>query len=112
ATRPRMNAPRQAVSLGLGRSSPETMPVIPAIRPLTRMNRATARPITRPPVRAEYGVNWSQAMCIGESSNSITSKILEYYNVIINSASAECGGRSFTWVVQTGGGPFLGLYWQ
>ena len=55
---PAMNATRHAPHPASdGRSSPPTMPLMPATRPLTSANIAAAKPMIAPPASADHGVN-------------------------------------------------------
>src|SRR5690625_4512322 len=56
STMPSRNAIRQPISPGPGRNSPPRMPEIPAMRPLSKIRRAAARPISMPPPKALAGV--------------------------------------------------------
>src|SRR4051812_26474592 len=55
AIRPAMNAIRQLLSLP-PISAPPTIPLMPAMRPISSMSRADASPINAPPMAAESGV--------------------------------------------------------
>src|ERR1700694_3895336 len=68
ATRPARKATRHARSLVAGRSRPPTMPLIPAIRPLTRASMAAATPMITPPMTADHGVKEAQSTCMIDSS--------------------------------------------
>ena len=55
---------RQRLSCGLGLSSPLTMPLMPAMRPLASSSTVAARPISKPPIRELYGVKAFQLIVI------------------------------------------------
>jgi len=55
-TIPARNNRPQATSPRTGRSRPPTMPLMPAMRPLSRMKRDAARPISMAPISAVHGV--------------------------------------------------------
>jgi hypothetical protein len=58
---PRINATRQATSPLRGVIKPPKIPLIPRIRPLTRINIAAARPSKSPPASDAQGVKWLQS---------------------------------------------------
>ena len=60
--RPATNATRHAASPPTGRINPPRMPLIPATRPASTANIRAARPMSRPPARAAYGVKLCQSM--------------------------------------------------
>src|SRR3546814_10427687 len=57
ASRPTRNIPRHATSPRTGASTPPTMPLTPAMRPLAIHRRDAERPMSAPPTMAENGVN-------------------------------------------------------
>src|SRR5438552_10462690 len=65
-SKPATNATRHVKSGNAGRSSPPTMPLIPATRPFKSASIAAAMPMMTPPVSADHGVNEVQSivMCV------------------------------------------------
>src|SRR5437867_2624024 len=56
-SKPATNATRHVKSGNEGRSSPPTMPLIPATRPFKSASIAAAMPMMTPPVSADHGVD-------------------------------------------------------
>ena len=56
-----------------GRSSPPTMPLIPATRPFKSASIAAAMPMMTPPVSADHGVNEVQSIVMFKKRPSLSS---------------------------------------
>ena len=65
---PSKNAMRQPTSPLRGTSKPPKMPLMPKMRPLSKIKAAEASPSSTPPASAVYGVNWIQSIVTVYSS--------------------------------------------